>query len=236
MWHANSDRKLVIQGKFKELFLEGVYSSLNVWFKEGDRALLDGRHISTNDHPSKPYRNFSNEEKLYALAEVTRCLTTKCRPPELLQWNESAVYAVFESINNLVRYEIETREEYEYMALEGEIGPFDPHERRRLVSEAQREVMDSSHQDHIDPECDDPREWKRLILGRLSKTILWDDDFIERDFGNVPDKSPETAKIFKRLMGVADNYYSEPMPLVTEKMLGNAKRFLMKTFGRILSS
>lgn len=231
MWHASTDKKLVIQGKFKELFLEGVYAALDNWFLEGDCVLKDGEDISTNDFCSKPYVNFSNEEKLYAMYEITRCLTTKCASAELLQWNESSVYAVFEIIRNLVCYEIDMMDMNEEMIKNGEIEKFDTHQMRKLVSEAEREVRDyDDEEDYIDPKCDDTDEWESVILDNLAEIILWDDDFLECSEKIICDKSPERAEIIKYMGGIADNYYSEPMPLVTKNMLTKAKRFLKKTF------
>lgn len=236
MWRANPDKKLVLEGKFKELFLKGVYSALDLWFLEGDRALDEYREVSTNDFCSKPYADLSGREKLWALAEVTRCLTTKCETPELLQWNESAVYAVFEVLNVLVTYEIDMEPTYEDMIEKGEIDEFDLYATRKLVSEAQREVRDYDlPEDYVDPKSDDIDEWERVITDDLAEIILWDDDFLECNARIVCDKSPERAEMVKYMAGIPRDYYSTPIPLVTDEMLKKAKRFLRKTFKALYS-
>lgn len=236
MWHAHFNKKLVLEGKFKELFLEGVYNALDVWFLDGDRALKEDCEVSTNDFCSKPYADLSGREKLWALAEVTRCLTTKCPPPELLQWNESAVYAVFEVLNVLVAYEIDMEPTHEHMIEKGEIDEFDLHATRKLVSEAQREVRDYElPEDYIDPKSDDIDEWERVITDDLAEVILWDDDFLECNARIVCDKSPERAEMVKHMAGIPHDYYSTPIPLVTDEMLKKAKRFLRKTFKALYS-
>lgn len=229
MWHAPLNKKLVIKGKFRDLFLEGVYNALDVWFLDGDDALDDG--VSTNDFCSKPYADLSEREKLWALAEVTRCLTTKCSTPELLQWNESVVYAVFEVINNLVTYEIDMEPAHEDMIKNGDFDEFDTHEIRKLVSEAQREVIHYDlPEDYIDPMSDDKDQWEAAITEDLAEVILWDYDFLECYAEIVCDKSPERAEMIKYMADIPKNYYSTPIPLVTDEMLEKAKRFLRKTF------
>lgn len=232
MWHASSDKELVIKGKYKKLFLKGVYHALDVWVLDGDDALEEGGQISTNDFCSKPYSDLSNREKLWCLAEVTRCLTTKCEPPKLLQWNESVVYAVFEVIQTLVTYEIDMQSTNEQMIEDEEI-EIDTHEWRKLVSKVQRKVVDLDSEDYIDPDSDDIDEWIEVITEDLAGVILWDDDFLQCNANMVCDKSPENAKMAKYMLGIADEYYSTPVPHVTDKMLHQAKKFLNKTFDRL---
>jgi hypothetical protein len=221
MWHAPGNKKLVIQGKFKELFLEGVSAALEGWFTNGDAALDGDDWGLTYVKYSEPYANLSNKEKLWALAEVTRCLTTNCKPPKLLQWNESAVYAVFETIASEIIVEIDNNA----------MGVHDPDFRswRKLASEAQRELRDYEDDEHyIDPESDDAYKWQSVVINNLAELILWDDDFLESSARIICDKSPERAERVKYMAGISKDYYSTPIPIVTEEMLKKAKKFLRK--------
>jgi len=230
MWHASTDKKLVLSGKLKELFLEGVYEALNDWFLEGDIAIEDDEDGLSYVQYSQPYEGLSNREKLWGVAEVTRCLATKCRTPPLLQWNESVVYAVFETIAAEISVEIdnerhgEAEEEYRFHW-------------RKLASEAQRELIEYDEpEEYIDPKSDDHKEWERVVTEELAGTILWDDDFLECNAKIVCDNSPERAEMLKYLGGIPDDYYSTPVPHVTDEMLRKAKRFLKKTFNELYGS
>ena len=209
MWHAPASRDLIIQGKFKKLFLEGVYEAIDNWLELGycKWGGGDGEDISTKDDVcSAPYDKFSNKKKLYAIAEITRCLTTNCEPPELFQWNESSVYAVFEMISCAVESEIDMMSYYEEAIKKGELEEGLQYRMRKIVSEAEREQFpDEEEENYIDPKCDNIEDWSYVILGPLAETILWDDDFLNR----------------------SSNEYKTPMPKITGDMMTRAKRFLL---------
>lgn len=219
MWNSCVDRNSVIKGNFKNLFLEGVYETLELFFENDD---CEEGEITTNGADyHKPYANFTNEEKIYSIAFVTKALTSsKIKAPKLLQWNESAIYAVFESMKGAVSFEVDMAEDLDKFAFRW----------RKLISKAEREVKDyDNEEDYINVKCDDIEEWE-IVIDNLADEILHDRDF-EDDFARIiVDKSPESSEYLKYFGGIPRSYFIETMGIVTKKKLKKASEFLKHIF------
>lgn len=207
--------------------MEGVYETLELFFTEkmSFEELSDNEEMVTTNGSSyhNCYNNFTNAEKIYAISEVTRHLTTKSKAPKLLQWNESAVYAVFQSIQAAISFEIDSEED---------MGKYS-HYWRKLVSAAEREFIDygikedpdDEESEYMNPLSKDHDEWDRVV-DSLSETILWDQDFLCEDI--FLDTHPECSKKIKMYAGIDDDYFSTPIPTVNKLQFQKAARFLKK--------
>lgn len=223
MWNMNSGDS-VLKGKFRELFLNGVAAALDEYISTDDCwPVFDDDLSSDGFSYHAAFDRIGAAEKAYAIMEVTRCLTTKCDKPALFQWNESAVYAVFEVIFSEVLIEMDVQ------ALDGT----DEHSYfwRSLVSAAERERREECEDwPYISVGCQDRSEWESLILETLADEILWDRDFEDDVFA---DKTPKEAAAIGVLFGISGDYYSTPVPLVTPAVLKQSKKSLLKTLKTI---
>ena len=219
MWRTpNGDQ--TIKGKYKKLFLDGAWETIELFMMEEDE---EGFITTNGSGGHEPFNSLSNREKVYGLASVTKSLVGKSKSPKLFQWNESIIYAVFQSILAEVDYEIDacrTSEEYAQCEFS--------HHWRKMISEAEREVFDESDE-YIDPSCEDRDEWE-AVVEFLADQILHDRDFLDSYAKIVTDNDPKRAKALKYFAGIPEDYYSTPMPLVTDEMFEDAEKFLKKTF------
>jgi hypothetical protein len=217
MWNAPFNKNFTLKGKFKKLFLEGVYQTLELFFQEGE---CEEGFITTNGTDyHKPFENFTNKEKIYSIAFVTKALISdKVKSPKLVQWNESAVYAVFESIKGSVSFEVDEADGLGKFAFRW----------RNLISKAQRECkMGLEEEDFIDVKCDNIREWE-TVIDNLADEILHDRDF-EEDFESmIVDNPPELSDLLKYQGGIPTHYYTKTMGHVSKKKLKKASDFLRK--------
>lgn len=222
MWRTPTGNR-VITGKFKKMFAYGVASMLEWMFNEKTitnkkilSAVFDEDYKATgpeedyilhHDFFHEPFRSFTLKDKLMAVATVTKALFDKKTPcPELQQYNESAVYAVFEAVTTEIQIEIDVEKdkidsEFTYYA-------------RKLVSDAEQEVCKYERDDDfIKVTCAKIEDWRCLVDG-LSEQILWDMDFLDTD---LADADPEIAAYVKQTMGIDPNYYTGVMPPYTKQ-------------------
>ena len=220
MWNAPFNKNFTLRGDFKKLFLEGVYETLELFFQ--DKGDCEEGFITTcgvNYH--KPYANFTNEEKIYSIAFVTKALTSdKIKSPKLLQWNESAVYAVFESMKGAVCFEVDSADGLGKFAFRW----------RKLISKAEKEVKEyDNEEDYIDVKCDDIKKWE-IVIENLADEILHDRDFCDAFARIIVDNPPELSELLKHQGGIPQSYYTETMGIVTRKKLKKASEFLRKRY------
>lgn len=234
MWHASYSEKsdFILSGSLRKLFLKGVYETLELFFTEkmSFEELSDNEEmITTNGSPyHNCYNNLTNAEKIYAISEVTRHLTSKSKAPKLFQWNESAIYAVFQSIQAEISFEIDAETHFH-----GNFPGEHSHDWRRLVSAAEREFVDygieedpdDEESEYINPLSQDHDEWDDVV-DSLSETILWDQDFLCEDI--FLDAPPECSKKIKMYAGVDDDYFLTPIPTFNKLEFQKAARFLEK--------
>jgi hypothetical protein len=213
--------KKVLTGKFKKLFLEGVREIVEYCIEDGFQDVSDVASNGAEHHAV--FGRLEPEEMVFAIAEVTRALTTKVAPPDLCQWRESAVYAVFEAISAAVQIEIDMHRTCEdFASSPREVLYF----WRSLVSSAERQVREEDEDcPYIDIDCDDEEEWDYLVSECLADHILWDRDFITEYFSDFP---PGASKELNKQYGISDDYYTEVIPLVTSKMLADSGSFICK--------
>ena len=226
MWHASEKSDFILTGNLKKLFLEGVYETLELFFSERmsfEELSRNDDFITTNGSSHHDcYNRLSDLEKVYAVAQVTKDLTGPAKAPKLLQWNESAVYAVFQSIQAAISFEIDSQDDLDEYS----------HRWRKLVSAAEREQIDygieeveGEESEYIDPLSDDHDEWDRVVES-LADVILWDRDFLDEDI--FLDSPPNRARKVKQSAGIDDDYFSTPIPAVNKLRFEKAARFLRK--------
>jgi len=217
MWTTGFEENFILKGKFKKLFLAGVYETLELFFIDG--KCEEGFITTCGSDYHKPFASFTNEEKIYSVAFVTKALTSKkLKNTKLLQWNESAIYAVFESMKGAVCFEIDCADGLGKFAFRW----------RKLISDAEREVKDyDDEKDYIKVKCDDIRKWENVIED-LADEILHDRDFEESFESIIVDNSPELSELMKHQGGIPEKYYTETMGNITKEKLEKASSFLRK--------
>lgn len=130
--------------------------------------------------------------KLALLAEVGRALlqeTDTC--PKLTAINEAAVAAIFRDIEQLIQFEIDSRNDME-----------EPFFWRTRVLAIFHEDGDTA--DLPESHCTAWSEWD-ILMEVLSERILWEDDFDDAD--RFLDTPPGQAAFMRRMMAIVDNYY-----------------------------
>ena len=154
---------------------------------------------------------------------MTRALiSNKVKSPKMYQWNESAVYAVFESIEHAVCFEVDMESEYDDDDREFK------YYWRNLISDAVKEF-------YAEECCDDETlsiystdlvEWRGTV-DWLASAILWDRDFEEDMADPLVDSSPDKSFVLKQMLGITEDYYTKTIN-VTEEKLRKSQAFLQK--------
>lgn len=156
------------------------------------------------------FDRLQSRQKLALLADVGHhLLCSTGPPPQLTATNESAVAVLYKVIEEWVEMEIDNEEEIREMPGE------DPFAWRRNLRDAYRECIPD------DPETPaetsrDVAEWG-ILIECLETRVLWDADYLDEDV--YADQAPETGKILKDELGVADDYFTAVAPDPTDRDL-----------------
>ena len=193
---------------------------------EGHEAILIREAIATmwemfeedldNDEPWKfgvpIFDRLEILVKLALLAEVGWALlrSTEKYPP-LTAVNESVVGAIFEHIDQSVRYEIDN---HEFLS-------DDCFCWRKLVLNVFREMGDTD--DLPDEKCLDVEEWD-ILHQVLSERILWDEDF--NDEALYVDQPVDHASFLKDFMTIDDEYFTATPPNPQDSDLSRIRKRL----------
>lgn len=217
MWHTDSEIK-ILQGAFRKLFLWGVHELVEYCIEDGFATAEDVASNGADHHDF--FDRLEDEEKVYVIAEVTRCLTTDEEAPDLCQWRESAVYAVFEAIAAAVEIEIDQCQEDEEFA-ESEYSHF----WRTLLSEAERECREEPEDGgYASIDDSDAEEWTDLATEYFADLILWDRDFL---CDTISDRPPHVSAEIKAMHGIVDDYYTTAIPAVTSKVFQESAKTIL---------
>ena len=218
-----------LRGAMRELFVSGVVEACGCFINDSESredAILDDWIGWQSERCNEPYERLEPTEKVYALAEVARALTTKSEPPTPTQWSEATIYAVFETIAEAVEGEICWCSDDDDFARS-----HCSHTWRLRVAAAERQTREllDDEDEYIHVESDDIDEWRRVVLG-LSEEILWDLDFLDNE---LPDLPPQASQGAHQMFGINSDYYTDTVPVVTEERLSEAERFLKKLAKKI---
>ena len=159
MWHTPSRGSTPLLGNFKKLVLSAAIDEIEF--------LLDvcDPHDSKPPSAGRSFDSLSEREQAYALAVVAKCLTTDCQEPELLQWNESTVAAIFLLIYQNVQLELE----------DNDLGHRCCYW-RSLVAGAEREaVEDDGLYEYVNPESECIED-RGQAIETIESLIRWDAD------------------------------------------------------------
>jgi hypothetical protein len=182
--------------------------------------------ITEEDHDLHPdvgvpvFDSLDPKTQVFALAYVLRHLSEPGLPsPDLHAWNEGTAWAIFVRAG----HELEMEFEFEKSPDAGLDLKF---RYRRLIRDALKVVDPSTR-------CPSTRSrnldaW-RDCLDAISEPLFWDHDFL--DEGAFADLDPLGSKILKKRVGIADDYFSTPPPLVREEDYREADRFLRRAAG-----
>lgn len=208
MWNTSASGITTLSGKFRELVLRAAVDEIEF--------LLDvcDPHDGKRPAAGRAYRKLSDREQAYAMATVARCLTTDCPAPELLHWNESAVFALFTLIEQRVIVEIN-----------GEGHEEDRYYWRRLVAEAEREAVDYGSDEYVNVKSNNKQDWGAAIES-LESQVLWDADHEQACADRFLKKHASEATAAGQMFGISNAYYTTPIPEVTDERLKEAEDFL----------
>jgi hypothetical protein len=224
MWNMHAGGVGVLRGPLRKLFVKGVVHAAYYFLEDGGISdeIVDGNITPAGADYNAAYDRLEAGEKAFALAEVARALTSKSDPPLQTQWSEATIYAVFETIAAAVAGEIDLCDEDDLFAR----SPYS-HEWRSLVADAERQVREliDDEDEYIDVASVDQSEWNSVVLECLSEEILWDLDFLDNDIPDLPPRASSEAHSF---FGIHGEYYTATVPVVSEKELKEAERFLRK--------
>lgn len=235
MWRAQSNHKFVLTGKFKDLVIAVMRDVLDEFFMrcqtdpEFIKDVFDEIEEDAEDlffvEWHQPFEGLSTRDKIVLLARVLKALLDPDVPaPELTQYNESAMFAIFEAIAAAIDLEIDYADT---MREEGH----DPYELRRLVSIIEKEHVnyDDESEPCIDYTSNDAARWTEAV-DSLAELILWDLDFIEfSDRNTIADAEPEIAEMAKMVLGIDKDYYRAVVGLVSLDEFLASLEYLLET-------
>jgi hypothetical protein len=179
--------------QYGDRILEGTEAVL---FAEALSSLLDEATSGTVDDYEVGIECFDNltfGQRVSVLSIIGNGLLRKDVPVvRLTAILEGAIAAVFQHIQELVTFEIDTPE-------------FGISWRKLVIAARKQMEGDDSEREQIpEPTCEDLDEWD-FQMQRLSDAVLWDGDY--EDAQLYVDFSPEKSKELRGMMGIPDDYF-----------------------------
>lgn len=173
-----------------------LVSAEAVLFAEALSSLLDEAFSGTVDDYEIGIECFDNltfGQRVSVLSIIGNGLLRKDVPVvRLTAILEGAIATVFQHIQDLITFEIDTPE-------------FGTSWRELvIVARKQTEGDDSERAQIPEPTCEDLDEWD-FQMQRLSEAVLWDGDY--QDAQLYIDFSSEKSKALRGLMGIPDDYF-----------------------------
>ena len=182
MWRTQyGDRTL--EGAESVLFAEALYSLLD----EATSGTVDDYEIGI-----ECFDNLTFGQRVSVLSIIGNGLLRKdTLPVRLTAVLEGAIAAVFQHIQELITFEIDTSE-------------FGTSWRELVIAVRKQMEGDDTERVQIpEPTCEDLDEWDFQIQ-KLSGGVLWDGDY--QDAQLYIDFSPEKSKELRGMMGIPDDY------------------------------
>jgi len=183
MWRTQyGDRTL--EGAESVLFAEALYSLLD----EATSGTVDDYEIGI-----ECFDNLTFGQRVSVLSIIGNGLLRKdTLPVRLTAVLEGAIAAVFQHIQELITFEIDTSE-------------FGTSWRELVIAVRKQMEGDDTERVQIpEPTCEDLDEWDFQIQ-KLSGGVLWDGDY--QDAQLYIDFSPEKSKELRGMMGIPDDYF-----------------------------
>ena len=183
MWRTQyGDRTL--EGAESVLFAEALYSLLD----EATSGTVDDYEIGI-----ECFDNLTFGQRVSVLSIIGNGLLRKdTLPVRLTAVLEGAIAAVFQHIQELITFEIDTSE-------------FGTSWRELVIAVRKQMEGDDTERAQIpEPTCEDLDEWDFQIQ-KLSGGVLWDGDY--QDAQLYIDFSPEKSKELRGMMGIPDDYF-----------------------------
>jgi len=154
------------------------------------------------------FDNLTWQQRFVLCARVGESLLREeIPPPELTAVNEATVGALYENLRRCVVFEVESDDPDIADGL-------DTTAWRRLVVAAIEEVdkpeVPQGPDDQLpSPNCRNLDEWETLVE-TLESFVLWDTDWLDADL--FMDVDPDTSRLQKRRLDIADGYYTAIPP------------------------
>ena len=171
------------------------------------------------------FDRLSWQQQYAILADVGEALLREdVSPPELSAVNEGTIGAILENVGQCVEYEIDSDDPEINKDVDRKLW-------RRLVLAALAEddtAPVASPEDRLpEPDCNDMEEWD-ILLESLASGILWDADWLDEDL--YMDVDPQTSRLRKQRMNIADAYYTAVAPDPSEAELIAIRHRLKQLF------
>jgi len=221
MWKTSRFGVSSLSGAYKKLFIEAALNEAT-WINNIEA--FDGK----TPEAGRSYERLSDREKTCAIASVLDSLTNERPAPDLVQWSESTVGAIFDGLGAAIGCEIEI--EATGQAAENGSHYF----WRKLTLDAAKEalpeealycIINGDEDEQIEVDCKDEDSW-RCLVECLADMILWDRDFEQSFADSFLRRSAGAATVAGQMLGVRCQYFTTPIPAATDDRLRRAERFL----------
>jgi hypothetical protein len=231
MWRTQIGKR-VLRGSEWDLFREG----LSTLWDQVEMSHVDPELCMTD---VGVFDRLQPAAKLAMLALVGQALHDEAEPcPDLTALTEGTFAAVYAVIRQEIEIEIDLARE--------DPPPGDPSVVRALVLAAIRELSsewdespepgyededeEEAQQSLPEPNCEDMQRWDDL-LDELMDRVLWGDrDFDEEEL--FLDIDPKRGRQLKRLLSIAEDYFTDVAPEPTDAELASIRSRLRELCGR----
>ncbi len=202
--------------------LEGAEAKV---FAEALLSLLDEAVMGTLDDYELGIEVFDNltfGQRIATLSIIGNGLLRRDTPPvRLTAVLEGAIAAVFQHIQDLITFEIDTPE-------------FGTSWRELVIAARRQTEGDDAERAQIpEPTCQDLDEWD-LQMQELSDAVLWDGDY--QDAQLYIDFPPEESKELRGLMGIPKDYFTAIAEDLTDKEAKARIRQLRKLCNAVIKA
>lgn len=208
MWHTpEGDRKL--KGAERRLFINGLIHILEQMEEQDPEDV---------DFHSKIIRQINPDDWWFVFMLVAEQLLGDGPDPDLRAWNEAVVFEIYQALDTEIQIEVERQQIGE---MEGRHGWFVrklAHDTIKQFQPPKEELKDLDPDEKVSiprVKSTNAADWE-FEIEMLLDEILWDRDFLMYD--TFADADPVRGKMLKEFMGIEQEYYLEPPPMITPEM------------------